>query len=221
MSDSLAALTAAGENALGSVSFALLLFPLLDLWRRHVLTTLPRPNHPKWIYPFVVVGYLSILTSIILSIAVAAKINPLSYKDDMLRALWRAMYVTALGTVSINIIALVITHFAFRLGRRGTIYLFAAMMLSLLVCVYRVVQIFTDSPTAPIRSRAAYYTLEGVADFLVLVMLISVNLREWFPGERIRTPRTKPGTIAQAAMLAETGKNKLHKTKLHEADKYV
>lgn len=203
------------------MSFALLLFPLLDLWRRHVLTTLPAPNHPKWIYPFVAVGYLSILTSIILSIAVAAKINPRAYKDYMTRALWRAMYVTALGTVSVNIIALVITHFAFKLRTRETIYLFIAMILSLLVCCYRVVQIFTPYPGAPIRSRGAYYGIEGVADFLVLVMLIAINLREWYPGERIRTPRTKPGTIAQAGMIVDAGKKKLHKPKVHEVDKFV
>lgn len=162
-------------------------------------------------------GYLSILTSIILSIAVAAKINPRAYKDYMTRALWRAMYVTALGTVGTNLIALIVTHFAFKLRTRETIYLLIAMVLSMLVCSYRVVQIFTPDPAAPIRGRAAYYVIEGFADFTVLVMLIAINLREWYPGERIRTPRTKPGTIAQGYAIAE----KFRKPKVHEVDKFV
>lgn len=217
---------------MNSISFALLLFPLLDLWRRHVLTTLPKPNHPKWITPFTLFGYVCILTSICLSIAVAAKINPRSYKDYMTRALWRAMYVTALGTAFTCVTALTITHFVFKLRVKETCYLMVAMLLSLLVCCYRVVQIFTQDENAPIRSRASYYTLEAMCDFIVFCMLVGINLRKWYPGERIREPRIKPGAIAKVGMVAEAVEHKLHphhdnnhnnkhKTKMPEADRFV
>lgn len=165
----------------------LLLFPLLDLWRRHVLTTIPRPDHPKWMRPLVVVCYFTLLASILLSIVVAAELDatiPLRGTD--MEALWRASYILALSVVVLGLFCTVGTHVFFRLRPKGTAYLVCLLLLCLVTGVYRTSQMFTYDETAPIRSRTAFYVLEGATDWLVLVALLAVNLNEWFPGDSLR-----------------------------------
>ncbi|KLT45759.1 hypothetical protein CC85DRAFT_237042, partial [Cutaneotrichosporon oleaginosum] len=148
----------AGEAALINISFLILLFPVLDLWRRHILTTVQRKDRPWWVRP--IIPYMTLLTSIIISIVTATEVDPTQPKTPLVRTLWRTNYALSLATVIMGLIYVPLCHFMMHLGRRGTIYLTCLLLLCFITALYRVIQLHTEDPDAPVRSRIAFYVLE-------------------------------------------------------------
>ncbi|BEJ18273.1 hypothetical protein CspHIS471_0705500 [Cutaneotrichosporon sp. HIS471] len=187
-----------GEASLVNISFLILLFPVLDLWRLHILTTVQRKNRPKWVRP--VIPYVTLLVSIILSIVTATKVDPTGPTSSLVRGLWRANYILSVSTVAMGLIYVPLCHFLMHLGLRGSIYLMFLLSLCFITAVYRVIQLHTLDPHAPVRSRAAFYILEGASDWICLAAILAININVWYPGELAW--KKEPYEPDEAAMTA-------------------
>ncbi len=171
---------------------------MLDLWRRHIETTVQRKDRPRWVRP--VIPYFTLLMSILLSIITATKVDPTRPKSAVVRGLWRANYALSLATVVIGFLYVPLCHFLIRLGRRGSIYLMFLLTLCFITALYRVIQLHTEDPNAPVRSRIAFYILEGATDWVCLAAILAINLNNWFPGELAW--KKEPYEPDEAAMTA-------------------
>lgn len=111
-----------------------------------------------------------------------------STSQDTIKTLRRVSYILSLIVVVIALFGIIYTHFHFRLDARGT-GLLAWVCLVCTVCgVYRCVQIFSVDPTAPVRSRAAFYICQATMEVLAVVPLLAVNLNMWYPSGRADAP---------------------------------
>lgn len=199
MSTLVKALTPGGVAALVNVSFLILLFPLLDLWRMHILATVQRKDRPGWVRP--ILCYITLLTSMVLSIVIVIKLEfTVGMITSRVRHLWQANYALSVATVVMALVYVVLCHFLLHLGRRGTIYLVSLFSLCFITSLYRIVQLLTANPNAPVHSRAAFYILEGATDWLVLAAILAININVWFPGDQVW--KKEPYEPDEAAMTA-------------------
>jgi hypothetical protein len=106
---------------------------------------------------------LSIIAAIAITAAGSGLINSAITNPSTLttvKSLREAGYIISFAVSAIVLIALIATHFIYGLAAKGTVYLLIPIFSVFVVGIYRVIQVFTYNPTAPVRSPAAFWVLQ-------------------------------------------------------------
>ncbi|KAK4687254.1 hypothetical protein P7C73_g2866, partial [Tremellales sp. Uapishka_1] len=173
-----------------SVGYLFLLEPLVSLWELHVASAVATEDRPSWVHTLVRVLRVVLLATIGTAVAGAALIsNAISDPSDVstVTALRKSSAILALVVVVIALAAIVRTHLQFGLDVRGTAYLLGLGAWLVIVAVYRVVQTFATSPTAPVKNLAVFWTLGITCEFFAYLMIIGISIPSFFPANANHT----------------------------------
>lgn len=107
-----------GENSLVSISFLILLLPLIDEWRLHLLFTVPKKDRAFWVTPLIWLLYMTIITSMIVSLVSSILIESRMPKFEITRRLWRSGYILATAVTVGTMAGVLATTKLYDLGRK-------------------------------------------------------------------------------------------------------
>lgn len=171
-----------GELVLVSIGFLFLISPIIELWKRHVLSEVSMADRPRWVATLTKICQLVLLAAVITAV-VGASMMSYDTSTTTINALRRVSYILSMVVVVITLLGVVYTHFHFTLNTRGTAFLVWVCAVCTICSVYRIVQIFSTNPDSAVRSHAAFYVLQAAMEVLAVVPLLAINMNAMFPGE--------------------------------------
>jgi hypothetical protein len=134
-----------------------------------------------------------VLLAAIITAVVGSSMTGNSNSTSLVKTLRRVSYILSLAVVIVTLVGVVYTHFHFSCRTGPTLLLIAVSALCLVVAVFRVAQIYSTNPDAPVRSRAAFYILQVTMEFIAVSILLAINTNEVFPAEK---KEDKPNTLS-------------------------
>ncbi|KAK8861472.1 hypothetical protein IAR55_002292 [Kwoniella newhampshirensis] len=186
-----------GELILTSVGYLFLIDPYIQCWRRHVEGNVSRLDRPVWLKPLAWSLWGLLVISIIITVLSGALVNKAFESQSWLtavRGLRHAGFILSMVVVAVTAMVIVVTHYQFKLPTWKTLYLLIPTCCLVTVAVFRVVQSFTDNPTAAVRSRAAFYVLQMLFEYITYIFVIAVSLPGWYPGDKTHLTNIRRGT---------------------------
>ncbi|KAL1410350.1 hypothetical protein Q8F55_004358 [Vanrija albida] len=166
-----------------SIGFLFIISPVIDMWRRHVLSEVAKNERPQWLLRLTNLAQLTLVAAIITA-TIGGSLVGTSVATTTITGLRKASYVLSLAVVVLALIGIMRTHRIFHLQKRGTYFLIAISLFCMVCGVYRVVQIFTTDPKDPVRNYITFYILQGAMEVCATIPMLAININEWFPGEQ-------------------------------------
>jgi len=181
-----------GELVLVSIGYLFLIDPCVEMWQRHLASAITKDQYPGWVRRMGVLIRMCLIAAIALTVAGSAMISSAISDPSKLsevKTLREAGYVLSLAVVGVLLVALIGTHVSFGLAINGTLYILVPTCCLIIVGVYRVVQVFTNNSSAPVRSTAAFYVLQITFEFFAYCFILGISIPTRFPkdGRRERT----------------------------------
>jgi len=175
------------ELVLVSIGFLFLIDPVIQLWKRHVGSVMPKNQQPQWVQKLALVLLLALLAAIGTA-AAGGGLTSQAFDSqagiNKVKSLREASYCISLAVVVILLFAIVSTHYRFGLDSRRTLYILIPGLSLLIVAVYRVAQVFSTNPNSAARQLATFWVLQIFFEFVAFCSLIAISIPTWFPSEK-------------------------------------
>lgn len=153
---------------------------MLPLWEDLLDAQVPKAERPPWAHKLSRVAQVTLIAAIATAIGASSSTSGNTPPATII-TVRKASSLLALAVVVIAALAVVRTHLHYSLDTRPTALLLLILALCAVIAVYRVVQVFSTGTSAPVRSRAAFYILQGAFEVFAIVCYLAVNLDTWFP----------------------------------------
>ncbi|WRT65598.1 uncharacterized protein IL334_002543 [Kwoniella shivajii] len=196
------------ELVLVSIGFLFLIEPVVACWKLQIDSYLSEEDRPTWVRRLALLLKFTVLAAIGTAIAGSALISNAIKNPDQLNTvkhLRQASNVLSFGAVTVVAIAAILTWRRFTLDTRGTAFIVLTSACLIVVAVYRMVQTFSTNSSAPVRSRAAFWGLQMVFEFLAFILILSISIPTWFPGQKGRIARN--GLDEEMSPTSRSGHN--------------
>jgi len=172
------------ELVLVSVGYLFLIEPCVELWRRNLSSAISKQDYPSRVRRLALLMRISLLAAIGITIAGSALVSSAISNPnqlDTVKALREAGYVLSLAVVGVLLVALVFTHVEYGLAIVKTGYILLPACCLVIVGVYRVIQVFTNNASAPVRSDTAFWILQITFEFIAYCSLLAISVPTWYP----------------------------------------
>ncbi|ORY29509.1 hypothetical protein BCR39DRAFT_531841 [Naematelia encephala] len=173
------------ELVLVSIGYLFLIEPIIGLWKLHLASAVTQEAYPTYVNSLARVLRLLLIAAIATAIAGSSLISSAlndSSELSTVRQLRQASAILSMVTVVITALSVIVTHVHFSLDARRTVYLLIVAACLIITGVYRVVQVYNHDMTAPVQSKAAFWILQILFEFIAYCLLIAISIPTHFPG---------------------------------------